>query len=662
MRKKILNKSFALLTIVVTCIVSCGGGSSYDNTNRPELGSLTPSPSVGTLSPILDDTNVQIFGSTDTMAGDAIGFSIIPSSSANIDSVMWSQTSGPALTFLAPHSQTIGFDVPSAGSYSLQVEVSLQNSAQTQTYDINFSASADASNAVQERVNVRLDHSVSELGKVSLHIGIPSNKSIASVSWQQLAGPQVDAIESDEDYLFFDAPAVDKDDVIAYRANVNFTDGSAASDDVLITVNNIDIDENGLFYNSNTIISDDLFVANNNSPFKMAVEDCVYSNAIPNIPRCTLSELPLIGTTSNSNTPSVEQILDRTLVSHPWMAERFKYYLENSIAGEDMRNLLRGVTAIVISYDVRPSFYWAATGAIYLDANNFWQSPDERDTLNDAPDYRANFGSELRFQVLWRYTKDNAYYPNRSYPKQERSERSFDDVEASISWLMYHELAHANDFFPSTTWATISANISPLTYYNQNGTNSDILDIRYPLRSNEMHALAQVRFRNEPATSVQKNYDGDDIATFFTPDIAPSFYAYLTIREDFATMFERYMMLFRLDSEADVAISDSQSADDYGVSWGQRNRISDVALADRAVFVVNRVYPELQDVRTSLTNLPEPILMDNNKGWFENIGISPASTVSAESRQGKRQEIDRQKQFLLDSSHNMHRNKPDIPN
>ena len=116
-----------------------------------------------------------------------------------------------------------------------------------------------------------------------------------------------------------------------------------------------------------------------------------------------------------------------------------------------MLKLLRATNAIVISYDIRPSFYWVATGAIYLDANNFWRTPQERDTLNTRPDYRSGFGSELDFTTSWRYVKNGAYYfPNISTANvADRLPRDVSDVEAALSYLLYHELAHAMTF--STT-------------------------------------------------------------------------------------------------------------------------------------------------------------------------------------------------------------------
>lgn len=653
---KLLPKVKQVLLLSLIALLSACGGGSNDNNGRPGLGSLTPATSTGSITPIFESNTIEIYGDLEHESFGASGFAVIPKNPYSIDEISWLQTAGSTLQFLASNSQTIGFDVPESGSYSIQVQVKLQGESQLSTYNIDFSATG-----IGATTNIRLDHTVSELGKVSLHVGIPTGKNISSIEWQQLAGPEVNSLEKSDAYLFFDAPSVVSDEVIKFQAQVSYSDGTSGRDDVLITVKNINFNESGLFYNSNVIVTSDMFSANSSSPYKDALERCIYNNQIPGTPVCDFDDLPLIGTSTNGNTPSVEQILDRTLVSHQWMAEQFKYYLENSSAGVDMRNLLRGVTGVVISYDVRPSFYWAATGAIYLDANNFWQSPAERDTLNDVPDYRSDFGSDLQFNMLWRYTKNNDYYPNGRYLKQSRESRSFSDLEASISWLMYHELAHANDFFPSTVWANISPNITPLEYYNQNGTNSDILDQRYPLRSDEMHALAQVRYRNETPTTTQKSYKGDDIKQFFEPDIAPSFYAYLTTREDFAVLFERYMMLYRLDSEADVAISDSQTSSDYAITWGQRNRITDSSLADRTVFVVNNVYPNLQGVRSSLNELPSPILMDTSRGWFGNINISPSLDTTNRRKSSNKQQVDLEEQFKIDSNRDSQLGLPKHP-
>lgn len=645
--------------LILSVLLSACGGDSSTGTPPPD-----PAPTTGNITPIIDTQTVQIFGEQQAQAGGAIGFALIPKGTANVDTIYWEQTSGPSLNILANNSQTIGFDVPQSGSYSLNVAVKMEGEISSTNYSVDFSTSSG-----QQKASIRLDHTVSELGKVSLHLGAPDSKEIENVTWSQMGGPQVQNIDTNDDFLFFDAPSVASDAVIAYTADVSYTDGTSDTDNVFLTVKNVDFDINGLFYGNGTIISQDMHAYRETSPYKSALERCVYNNNIPNPPECTFTELPLIGMQSNS--PTIDDILDRTLVSHKWMGDRFTDYLQSSAAGPDMLQLLRGVTAIVISYDVRPSFYWSATGAIYLDAANFWQLPIERDTLNDQPDYRSDFGSDLQFSVFWRYTKDNDYYPKARIEKQNRIARDFVDLEASISWLMYHELAHANDFFPPSSWPLINSTTTPLTYTRNNETRSDLLDDTFPLRSDEMHALAQVRFRNETPTAAQRNYRGTDVEGFFTPDISASFYSYLTIREDFATLVERYMMLYRLNAEADVAIIDGETQNEEPlVVWGQRNRISESSLEDRTVFAVERVYPELGDVRGILQGLSEPILMTPNQGWIENLEISPLNNKSNDifSIRNTNKSIDmplssnRLRQIILEDSRDIHSGKPTVKN
>ncbi|MFT4652509.1 MAG: hypothetical protein ACJA0G_001877 [Kangiellaceae bacterium] len=615
------------LLLICLGLAACGGSDSGNtSSNRPSLPSTAIAPSSGMVTPLIDNQTIQIYGESQTQAGGAAGFALVPKGNRQVDIISWQQAAGPALVFLADNSQTIGFDVPISGNYSLLVNVQMIGENQPSIYTVDFSAAPG-----QQRTAIRLDHTATELSKVSLHVGVPEGKTVQNVVWTQLGGPQAQNIQYQDEFLFFDAPSVIADSIIKYSADVSFTDGTNQTDDVFVTVKNVSFDTNGLFYGNNNIISEDMHAYRQNSPFKNALQRCVYSNYIPNPPVCTFQDLPLIG--MQTTNPSVEDVLNRTLVSHAWMGDRFADYLQNSAAGLDMLNMLRGVTAVIISYDVRPSFYWSATGAIYLDANNFWQSPAERDTLNDQPDFRSDFGGDLQFEVFWRYTKNNEYYPKARISKQNRIEKDFSDVEASISWLMYHELAHANDFFPPQSWSTISTSTTPLSSFRNNGTSSDILSATLPLRSSEMHALAQVKFKNTTPTSTQRNYTGTDVEGFFTPDIAASFYSYFTEREDFATLVERYMMLYRLDAEADVAIIDGRtSSDEPLVVWGQRNRISESSLQDRTVFAVNKVYPELGNIRDVLQTLPAPVLMIPNQGWFENLQISPLDTTPFTNR------------------------------
>jgi hypothetical protein len=192
--------------------------------------------------------------------------------------------------------------------------------------------------------------------------------------------------------------------------------------------------------------------------------------------------------------------------------------------------------------------------------------------------------------------------------------------------LMYHELGHANDFFPPARWSSLSLNNSPLETINLPSItpDSDALASVYPLRSDEMHKLAQVNFGGDTATTGQKNTTADDVTDLFIPDLSTGFYNYYTTREDYATLFEKFMMKYRLDADSDIAIVSNNDNPGYNVTWGQRNRFNDPALQDRVLFTVNRVLPEI-DAAAIQATLPAPQLMTAGNTWFENLTIGSAA-------------------------------------
>jgi hypothetical protein len=92
-------------------------------------------------------------------------------------------------------------------------------------------------------------------------------------------------------------------------------------------------------------------------------------------------------------------------------------------------------------------------------------------------------------------------------------------------------------------------------------------------------------------------------------------------------LFEELMMQSRFNVIRDVAITNQPSgnnisASDYIVTWGQRGRIGDNKLTERALFSASRVLPEF-DSQTAISELPQPIPMIVGDNWLENLSISP---------------------------------------
>lgn len=614
----ISERKLVLATICCSSFVlaACGGGSSNESTQEGR-GNLPPAvitESTGNIEPIAVFNNIELYGDSKLLTNGSYGFALTSNDSNQISSVQWQQISGPTLNILASNSQTIGFDALEAGNYTLQAEVTTNSGTQQITHEF----AVQQSNSTV--ANLRLDHTVTERAKVSLRVDSFNNDiSTATITWRQIAGPAVLDFQSQGNSAFFNASAVNKDEVIQFETSVSFADGTDAVDISFITVNDTQIIDDAYLPSNNIITSEDIHSFNPNSPYKNAIESCVYTNTLSRT--CTFGNLPLIGQVFSA--PTINDILDRTLVSHDWMGQRFRQYLEQSVAGPDMLKLLRGVTAVVISYDVRPSFYWTATGAIYLDARNFWLTPEERDTLNEVPDFRSGFSGDLKFRVFWRYVKDNTpYMPGERFSSAVRDTRTFDALEADISWLMYHELGHANDYFPYDVWASLSNSDDPLSFFGRNGPNSDIMINTFPLSSSQMKALAQVSFAGENANSTQKAYVGSDIEAFFTPDIAASYYSYLNEREDFATLFERFMMQYRLGASADIGIINTQDNPELLVTWGQRDRFNQSTIQNRTRFTVASILPELGDIATLQAALPDPIQLRRNISWFDNLNLN----------------------------------------
>ncbi len=607
---KLKKHLFRSVLISVLVISGCGGGNSQSDSPTNNIGS--------------EGSILQLEESLLTNQGVDL---ILYFPDDDLTNIKWQQTSGETVDLLASRSKVIGFTPTSSGEYSFSV-VFQKNGGATETLTKSITIAEKSS-----LITTRLAHEVLSGNKVSLRVQLDDSIDSSLIEWQQVSGSAVSLTESNpngKSTIFFDAPQVNKDTYISFEAHVT-VDGTKHADKVTVLVEPANtINENAYF---DTRVAK-VFPYNENSPYKDDLTHCVYSNTLTS--SCTLNKLPLIAkeVQNSANVPDINTIMDRVVVSHHWMGDRFKEFITNNDPNNDIKNLLRATTAIVISYDVRPSFYWAATGAIYLDADNFWLTAQERDTINEAPDYRADFGNDLNFVMPWRYVKDNDY-ASANIPASVRLNRAASVGLYRLTSLMYHELAHANDFFPSTEWAIHSPSTRILDAALSSDFESDQLSIALPLQSQTMRNLAQVSFAGVNATDTQASYSPSDIQGFFSPDTATDFYGYSSLREDYAMLFEELMMQKRFNVFRDVAITnqpigDNVSAQDYVVTWGQRGRIGELSIKPRVLFSASRVLPEF-DSATALDTVPLPIAMTQGDDWIENLNISPTPSNSKKS-------------------------------
>ncbi|MEO7495038.1 MAG: hypothetical protein ABIT83_00480, partial [Massilia sp.] len=396
----------------------------------------------------------------------------------------------------------------------------------------------------------------------------------------------------------------------------------------------------GVEYEGKAVPADSFFghaervhVYRSTSPYAPVLTRCAYDMSISGTiadsanTRCTAGVLPLLqADVGTIGSPTVAQIMNRVVVSHDFLGANFEQFLNSQDANGDFRRLLGSVTAIVIGSHVRPSFYTFATGAIYLDADNFWLTPQQRDVVTEVADYREAFAKPFKYSHLNRMVL-NGDYADKYIAPDVRQSRSVSDLIYQAGRLMYHELGHANDFFPSANRVidpALKIYDAAAPRVNAKTLPSDLLAAQYPLVSAEMRDLAAVLYGGVTPTSIQTAYTAAQIGGFFGPDRATDDYAYTNTREDLAMLYEEFMMYTRHNVRYDTVytelITSSTTANQLGIVWGQRGRIGATAIKPRIKLVLANAYPTI--LPSAVDALPAPITLSGT--WTSSLSQTSA--------------------------------------
>lgn len=363
-------------------------------------------------------------------------------------------------------------------------------------------------------------------------------------------------------------------------------------------------------------------------------------------PECTLHNMPLLG--MRAPVLDVDLVMEHVLVEKAWMAQHFRDVLD--AMPPELLQLFRSTTGIVIASDIRPSHYRSVTAAVYLDPANLWLTQGQFLETPQFPDFRSNFGADLQFRTLWRYVSDNeyAYRSGRSY----NGDRTFNDIYLGTATLLVHELAHAADYIPpahavsahpSQTPADLVRGLYslrevclPICRGEWMPPVSAALVDTYPLHSEILKRTASIRFHGEQAQAHDIALLPDDIAYAFSVDRANDHYNYSTPREDVAMAFEELASGYYLGLQRDLGVSDNPDvenpgASDYTVYWGQRGRIAEPQVLERALLVAQYLLPEL-DAAAAHASLPDVIQMPPGRTWLENLEIQADGRLKQDSK------------------------------
>jgi hypothetical protein len=280
---------------------------------------------------------------------------------------------------------------------------------------------------------------------------------------------------------------------------------------------------------------EELILYNSNQANAGTIKRCVLVNT--NKDSCSFSTMPLIG--FRKDQIEVSDILNKTLATNKGNLETFKNIL-NKMPKESLV-MFGSVNAVVISERINPSFYSFQSGAIYLSANYFWKGSDVS-PKSEGKDFRDDFGSMLNFsEQIDYYIKDQPL--SKSLKKNFRAD---EELFPFVAKVLFHELTHANDFFPRSFYMT--SELEESKTYNEVATyrldNGLMLSQKIRLASNLLERTAAILYMGEKPSQTELNMNPKYVVNEFLEGDASDLYAYTNSREDLAMLVEHNLMYY----------------------------------------------------------------------------------------------------------------------
>lgn len=335
---------------------------------------------------------------------------------------------------------------------------------------------------------------------------------------------------------------------------------------------------------------------------------------------CRLDTLPALGMEHPS--PTVPQIMERVVVSHDWMGVRFEQLLEN--LPDDLLYLFGGITAVVIDADIRPSYYWNLTGAIYVDPYSLWLTQEEKDSINRKQDHRTGNDSEMRLRYYSRMSIDgqDAY---RHFGFDSTENRTIEDIVIPMSNLLFHELTHANDRLPRSAYASVDRNrrILSATEKEKNHYPSTLLSTEMPLTSDLAFQVASIFYHGADPNNEQQFWSGEELGLAFAQDGANDLYGYSSQYEDLAMLVEETMMYIHFGIQRTQAFIEapeqkSPSCGQAIIGWGEHHRIGDPWVRERIKFSLAQLLPH-RDYSLIIDNFEPSEPLQSGQDWCDMV-------------------------------------------
>jgi len=344
---------------------------------------------------------------------------------------------------------------------------------------------------------------------------------------------------------------------------------------------------------------EDSFTYRTDGAYSSVIKGCAEAYYVEDL--CSLATLPLLG--QEKAVPTKDMIMQRVLVSHKWMGDRFAQMLD--VLDDDIKVLFANTRVIIIDSDLSNGGY-GGDGRIKISPKNLWMTPQEAQTIittineniekySDDTGSQENSVEKLQFDPFSIWSKDNSGAYN-SISLYSNSSRSTDDIKYLMAYSLYYSLSLAKNLIPKDGFSAL--NNTKSLYSNYIDNESDWISTRLynntPLNSDKLIHLADVYYNDTNATQDDTTINAEDLGRLFQDEGASDFYGYNGKWADIGEMFSSTMLKYHYNVDSDVGFTnrrDSDSCTDYILGWGEYNRIASPLGKPRAEFVANEILP-----------------------------------------------------------------------
>lgn len=580
-------KTIFLVTLT-TNLIACGGDSVEQNktthtTTNKQTNKKTPSTNQIN-KPIIqpnDNKTIVVTGDTDSQQGKMTSL-IAYHPEKIVKEYQWQQLSGKQVKLSSYHQGLVTFRPQEIGLYEFMVTLITEDEQQyTKTITINVSPSTTKTTellrdrAVTGNRNFIMNVS-NAINKDNLVLEVKDNskyKLVANLD-KKTGEVYVRSIQSNKSQL---VKILVKDNYQVLDTAYVLIEGSHNS------VSPYFCNSSGAYCATSETLGR-TFVYNPNSPYRDVLQKCTFSNQLKRNQLCTIQTLPPLGYINSQ--VSLNHIKDRLIVGEEWMGDRFMDFMKNMDNHNDLKTLFGSATAIIISDNIQVPFYWALTGAIYLSPYDLYLNEKEFLSVAKPYDYHQYIARGESTAFIWQYLQGD-----RSIAVDIKAQRNLQDIYYNFSALLYHELSHANDFYPNYKLINFDKN---KTMLDNLGTVSQMtsnkLKSTYPLKSNKLKNFASHKFNGRTVGSETINTPPSILAKEFFAEGANDLYNYTNEKEDMAMLFEEVMMKYRFNIDRHISILDQSN---NSIIANKKNRVFDKNVLPRTQMVIKDILPQI---------------------------------------------------------------------